>query len=327
ASLGSGASTTATVDRAPDSVAGIAARVMQSTVSIAVRGAGGNGTGSGVVIRSDGYILTNNHVVESAAEGGQITVTLDAAESELPADIVGRDPVTDLAVLRVRTDRELPAASLGRSAALVVGDPVVAIGSPLGLSGTVTTGIVSALNRTVDVPSEGGARNPLFNAIQTDAAINPGNSGGALVNAAGEVIGINSAIATLGGGGAFGGEQTGGSIGVGFAIPIDEARSVAEEIIRSGKATHPSIGVSATTVAAEDREGALVRELTPRGGARAAGLQPGDLIVKVDDTDVGSVDELILAIRGNGVGDTVTISFVRDGRTQTADVVLQDRAS
>ena len=326
ASLGSGASTTATVDRAPDSVAGIAARVMQSTVSIAVRGADGSGTGSGVIIRSDGYILTNNHVVASAAEGGEITVTLDAAESELPADIVGRDPVTDLAVLRVRTDRDLPAAALGRSSALVVGDPVVAIGSPLGLSGTVTTGIVSALNRTVDVPSEGGARNPLFNAIQTDAAINPGNSGGALVNAAGEVIGLNSALATLGGGGPFGGEQTGGSIGVGFAIPIDEARSVAEEIIRTGRATHPSIGVSATTVAGQDREGALVREVTPRGGARAAGLEPGDLIVKVDDTEVGSVDELILAIRSNKVGDSVTITYVRDGRTETADVVLQDLA-
>ncbi len=326
ASLGSGASTTATVDRAPDSVAGIAAQVMQSTVCIAVRGADGNGTGSGVIIRSDGYILTNNHVVESAAEGGQITVTLDAVESELPADIVGRDPVTDLAVLRVRTDRALPAAALGHSAALVVGDPVIAIGSPLGLSGTVTTGIVSALNRTVDVPSEGGARNPLFNAIQTDAAINPGNSGGALVNAAGEVIGINSAIATLGGGGPFGGEQTGGSIGVGFAIPIDEARSVAEEIIRTGKATHPSIGVSATTVAGEDREGALVREVTPRGGARAAGLEPGDLIVQVDDTEIASVDELILAIRSNAVGESVTLTYVRDGRTQTADVVLQDLA-
>ncbi|CAN5216006.1 trypsin-like peptidase domain-containing protein [soil metagenome] len=326
ASLGNGASTTATVDRAPDSVASIAARLMQSTVSVAVRGAGGNGTGSGVVIRSDGYSLTNNHVVASAAEGGQITVTLDAAESELPADIVGRDPVTDLAVLRVQTDRELPAAALGRSSALVVGDPVVAIGSPLGLSGTVTTGIVSALNRTVDVPSEGGARNPLFNAIQTDAAINPGNSGGALVNAAGEVIGINSAIATLGGGGPFSGGQASGSIGVGFAIPIDEARSVAEEIIRTGRATHPSIGVSATTVVGEDREGALVRELTPRGGARAAGLEPGDLIVEVDGTEVGSVDELILAVRSNKVGESVTITYVRDGSRQTADVVLQDLA-
>jgi putative serine protease PepD len=324
ASLGGGGSTTATVDRAPDSVAGIAATVMQSTVSIAVRGAAGNGTGSGVIIRSDGYILTNNHVVEGAAERGQITVTLDAAAQELSADIVGRDPVTDLAVLRVRADRDLPAAALGQSRSLVVGDPVIAIGSPLGLSGTVTTGIVSALNRTVDVPSKDGARNPLFNAIQTDAAINPGNSGGALVDARGEVVGINSAIATLGGGGLFGGEQAGGSIGVGFAIPIDEARSVAEEIIRTGRATHPSVGVSATTVSGEDREGALVRELTPGGGAGRAGLQPGDLIVQVEDEEVTSVDELILAIRSHGVGDTVTLTYVRDGRTRTAEVTLQD---
>ncbi len=175
-------------------------------------------------------------------------MTLDAGEQEIPAEIVGRDPVTDLAVLQVRSSGQLPAATLGQSGALVVGDLVIAIGSPLGLSGTVTTGIVSALNRTVDVPGEAGARNPLFNAIQTDAAINPGNSGGALVNARGEVVGINSAIATLGGGGPFGGGEQGGSIGVGFAIPIDEAKSVAEEIIRTGKATHPSIGVSATTV-------------------------------------------------------------------------------
>jgi putative serine protease PepD len=288
-------------------------------VSIAVRGGGGNGTGSGVVIRSDGYILTNNHVVETAADGGEITVTLDAGERELPADIVGLDAVTDLAVLRVRTDRDLSPAALGQSRALVVGDPVVAIGSPLGLSGTVTTGIVSALNRTVNV-----GEFPLFNAIQTDAAINPGNSGGALVNAQGEVIGINSAIATLGGGGLFGGEQSGGSIGVGFAIPIDEARSVAEEIIRTGRATHPSIGVSATTVGGQDREGALVRELTAGGAAGRAGLEPGDLIVQVDDEDVSSVDELILAIRSNSVGDTITLTYVRDGRTRTAEVVLQD---
>jgi putative serine protease PepD len=324
ASLGSGGSTTAAVDRAPDSVAGIAAKVMQSTVSIEVRGRSARGTGSGVIIRSDGYIVTNNHVVEPAAGGGEITVTLDAAESTLPADIVGRDPVTDLAVLRVRTDRDLPAAALGRSSALVVGDPVIAIGSPLGLSGTVTTGIVSALNRTVDVPSSDGTRNPLFNAIQTDAAINPGNSGGALVNARGEVIGINSAIATLGGGGLFGGEQSGGSIGVGFAIPVDEARSVAEEIIRTGRATHPSIGVSATTVSDDERKGALVRELSPGGGAGRAGLQPGDLIVKVDGEDVESVDELILAIRKNKVGDTLTLTYLRDGRSRTAEVVLKD---
>jgi len=323
ASLGSGSSTSAAVDRAPDSVAGIAARVMQSTVSIAVAGAGGSGTGSGVVIRSDGYILTNNHVVESAADGGRITVTFDGAEQELPAQIVGLDPVTDLAVIRVQDGSQMPAATLGQSRALVVGDPVIAIGSPLGLSGTVTTGIVSALNRTVNVPGEGGASNPLFNAIQTDAAINPGNSGGALVNAGGEVIGINSAIATLGGGG-VGGEAS-GSIGVGFAIPIDEARSVAEEIIRTGRATHPSIGVSATTVSPDaDQRGALVRELSPGGAAGRAGLESNDLIVKVDDTEVTSVDELILAIRSNTIGDSVTVTYVRDGDTRTADVVLQD---
>ena len=328
ASLGSGSSTSASIDRAPESVAGIAAKVMRSTVSIAVRGAGGNGTGSGVVIRSDGYILTNNHVVASAASGGEISVTLDNGEQELPARIVGRDPVTDLAVLRVESRSPLPAATLGQSRALVVGDPVIAIGSPLGLSGTVTTGIVSALNRTVDVPAEDGEqRNPLFNAIQTDAAINPGNSGGALVNARGEVIGINSAIATLGGGGVFGGEQSGGSIGVGFAIPVDEARSVAEEIIRTGKATHPSIGVSATTVARDaDRKGALVRELTPGGAAGRAGLQPNDLIVEVDGEPVTSVDELILEIRSNTIGDRVEVTYVRDGERRTAEVVLQDLA-
>ena len=320
---GGGGGASANVDRAPDSVAGIAAKVMQSTVSIAVRAPGGNGTGSGVIISEEGYILTNNHVVEPAADGGEITVTLDAGERELPADIVGRDPVTDLAVLRVRTDRSLPAATLGRSSQLVIGDPVIAIGSPLGLSGTVTTGIVSALNRTVDVPSSDGARNPLFNAIQTDAAINPGNSGGALVNADGEVIGINSAIATLGGGG-LGGEPSSGSIGVGFSIPIDEARSVAEEIIRTGRATHPSIGVSATTISDEEQEGALVRELTPGGGAAESGLQEGDLIVQVDDQQVASVDELILAVRSNTVGETITVTYLRDGERGTVDVTLQD---
>jgi putative serine protease PepD len=325
ASLGTGSSATPTVNRAPDSVAGIAAKVLTSTVSIAVRGPGGNGTGSGVVIRSDGYVLTNNHVVESAEDGGQITVTFDGESREVPARIVGLDPVTDLAVLRVDTDEALPAATLGQSRALVVGDPVIAIGSPLGLAGTVTTGIVSALNRTVDVPGENGARNPLFNAIQTDAAINPGNSGGALVNSAGEVIGINSAIATLGGGG-FGGDS-GGSIGVGFAIPIDEARSVAEEIIRTGRATHPAIGISALTVGGgqgNERAGAMVRQLSPGGAASKAGLRVGDLIVAVGGKEVTSVDELILAVRENRVGDTVEVIYVRDGVQGKVQVTLQD---
>ena len=326
-SLGTGGSTTPTLNRPPESVAGIADRVLDSTVSIAVRGREGNGTGSGVVIRSDGYVITNNHVVESAKSGGEITVTFDGETREVPARIVGLDPVTDLAVLRVEAEQQLPAAALGQSRALVVGDPVIAIGSPLGLAGTVTTGIVSALNRTVDVPGEGGQRNPLFNAIQTDAAINPGNSGGALVNSAGEVIGINSAIATLGGGGLGG--DAGGSIGVGFAIPIDEARSVAEEIIRTGRATHPAIGISAMTVSTEDESetaGAQVRQLSPGGAAGKSGLRVGDLITKVGDKKVTSVDELILAVRENRVGDTVEVTYERDGQTRTAQVTLQDLA-
>ena len=325
ASLGSSGSTQAAVSRPPDSVAGIAARVLQSVVNISVESPSGSGTGSGVVIRSDGYVLTNNHVVESAANGGTVTVSFNGAESvEVPATIVGRDPDTDLAVVKVQTNKKLVPAALGQSRSLVVGDPVIAIGSPLGLAGTVTTGIVSALNRTVNVPGETGGRTPLFNAIQTDAAINPGNSGGALVDGKGQVIGINSAIATLGGSSATG--ESGGSIGVGFAIPIDEARSVAEELIRTGKATHPAIGVQALTSTADNggRAGALVRAAVPNGPAQKAGLQSGDVITAVGDTQVSSVDELIIAIREHKVGDTVTLTLYRSGSKQQVKVTLQD---
>ena len=323
ASLGTG--TSQTISRAPDSVAGIAARVLQSVVNISVESPSGSGTGSGVVIRSDGYVITNNHVVDAAAGGGRVTVSFNGAESiEVPATIVGRDPDTDLAVIKVQTTKKLVAATLGQSRALVVGDPVIAIGSPLGLAGTVTTGIVSALNRTVNVPGETGGRTPLFNAIQTDAAINPGNSGGALVDAKGQVIGINSAIATLGGSG-FSGES-GGSIGVGFAIPIDEARSVAEELIRTGKATHPAIGVQALTSSGDSggRAGALVRAVVAGGPAQAAGLRAGDVITAVGDTEVSSVDALIIAIREHKVGDSVTLTFYRGGSKQQLKVTLQD---
>jgi putative serine protease PepD len=324
ASLGTGSSTSSSLNRAPDSVAGIAARVLQSVVSISVTAPSGSGTGSGVVLRSDGYLLTNNHVVDSAASGGTVTVSFNGAESvEVPATIVGRDPSTDLAVLKVRTSTKLVPAALGQSRGLVVGDPVIAIGSPLGLAGTVTTGIVSALNRTVNVPGENGGRTPLFNAIQTDAAINPGNSGGALVDAKGQVIGINSAIATLGGGGGFGGSTQTGSIGVGFAIPIDEARSVAEELIRTGSATHPAIGVQALT-STGGRTGAVVRSVVANGSAQKAGLQAGDIITAVDGTQVHSVDELIIAIRAHKVGDEVTLTYYRANQKQQVKVTLQD---
>ncbi len=325
ASLGT-ASTTAKVDRAPDSVAGIAERVLRSTVSISVRSPAGNGSGSGVVLREDGYVLTNNHVVEAGAEGGRITVIINGGEGrQLPARIVGLDPETDLAVLRIEGGGSFVPATLGRSADLVVGDPVIAIGSPLGLNGTVTSGIVSALNRTVNVPGEGGQRaTPLLNAIQTDAAINPGNSGGALVDARGAVIGINSAIATLSGSASG---DTGGSIGVGFAIPIDEARSVAEEIIRTGRATHPAVGVEAGNEVSDDgrKAGARITNVLAGGPAEQAGLQVGDVVNKVEDTAVGSVDELIIALRQHKVGDRVTLTYVRGGQERTADVVLADK--
>ena len=329
ASLGSGGSASQAVDRAPTSVAGIAAKLLVSVVSISVKAGTSSGTGSGVVIRSDGYIVTNNHVVEAAATGGDITVSFnDADQTDLPAQIVGRDPETDLAVIKV-DGRTLTPATLGQSRSLVVGDPVIAIGSPLGLAGTVTSGIISALNRTVNVPGENGARTPLFNAVQTDAAINPGNSGGALVDSGGRVIGINSAIATLGGGASpFGGEAQSGSIGVGFAIPVDEARSVAEELIRTGKATHPAIGVEASTMgesSGSGQRGARISRLVAGGSAEKAGLQAGDLITMIDGTTVHSVDELILAIREHKVGDAVTVTYVRAGKTATAKLVLQDK--
>ena len=327
ASLGS-VSPEQSVDRAPESVAGIAGRVLRSTVSISVRTASGEGSGSGVVLRQDGYVLTNNHVVAAGGEGGRITVTVNGGEGrELAAQIVGLDPETDLAVLKVDGGGTFVPATLGRSSDLVVGDPVVAIGSPLGLNGTVTTGIVSALNRTVNVPGEDGQQaTPLLNAIQTDAAINPGNSGGALVNGQGAVIGINSAIATLG---ATSSGDTSGSIGVGFAIPVDEARSVAEEIIRTGRATHPAIGVEAGNEVADDgrKAGARLTRILSGSPAAAGGLRVGDVVDKVQDIPVGSVDELILALRQSKVGDRVTVEYLRDGQRGTAELELADKAA
>ena len=317
----------APVDRPADSVAGIASRVLRSVVNISVSSGTAGGTGSGVVLRSDGYVLTNNHVVAEAASGGTITVSFNGAEgTEVPAAIVGRDPETDLAVIKVATSTGLVPATLGSSGNLVVGDPVVAIGSPLGLAGTVTSGIISALNRTVRVPAENGTgpATPLFNAIQTDAAINPGNSGGALVDGAGRVIGINSAIASLGSSST---EAQTGSIGVGFAIPVDEARSIAEQLIRTGKATHPVIGVSASTVGADGNgpRGARLGQVLPGGAAAQAGLQAGDIITQVAGKPVTSIDQLIVRLRAYAVGDEVTVTYLRGGRERTASLVLQDK--
>jgi putative serine protease PepD len=314
------------VTRPATSVAGIAARVLKSVVSIEVDDRTGSGTGSGVVLTRDGFVLTNNHVVAGAGTSGTITVSFNDGTIDLPARVVGRDPETDLAVIRVVGARDLTPAVLGSSSALAVGDPVVAIGSPLGLAGTVTSGIISALDRTVQVPRESPdvPATPLFDAIQTDAAINPGNSGGPLVDMAGRVIGINSAIASLQSDAAT---SQSGSIGVGFAIPVDEARSIAVQLIRTGKATHPAIGVSASSVGSDGvgPRGARILSLEPDGAAARAGLRVGDVVTKVGGRAVTGVDGLVVALRGYQVGDSVTLTYVRDGVTRTVRVVLQDK--
>jgi len=302
------------------SVQDVANKVLPSVVSITIATPRGNGNGSGVILSSDGLILTNNHVVESAQRGAQLGVTFNDGTSA-PARIVGLDPVTDLAVIRAEGVSGLKPAELGRSSELSVGQPVVAIGSPLGLSGTVTSGIVSALNRPVrtdDSPTD--QYNTVIDAIQTDAAINPGNSGGALVDMSGQIVGINTAIATLGA--SMGGQS--GSIGVGFAIPIDQARPIAKQLIETGRAEHAQLGVSVSqaVVGSGVTEGAQIQSLTPNGAAEKAGLQRGDVITKVDDRLVPDPDALIAAVRSHRPGDTVRLTYVRNGRTHTTTATL-----
>jgi putative serine protease PepD len=291
------------------SVADVAADVLPSVVSIAVRGRQGAGSGSGVVLDQDGHVLTNNHVVEAGVRGSIEVAFADGQRA--PAEIVGRDPISDLAVLDVDGVDDLKPIELGRSADVTVGQSVIAVGSPLGLSGTVTTGIVSALNRTVSAAENA----PLLNAIQTDAAINPGNSGGALVDAQGRLIGINTAISTT----------SGGSIGLGFAIPVDHARSVADELIHAGRATHPSLGVGAVTVAEDGRSGVLLQQVPADSPAAEAGLRQGDVVIAVDAEPVETVEELMLELRQRGVGQTVVLVYVRDGEEKRAHVTLADR--
>ena len=314
----SGAATEAG-DAPAGSVEQVAATVLPSVVSISVRTASGGGSGTGVVLSSDGLILTNNHVVAAAAQGAQLEVTFNDGKSA-EATIVGRDPATDLAVIRAGGVSGLTPATLGDSTELRPGQEVVAVGSPLGLQGTVTSGIVSALDRPVRTgggdPS-GSDRATVLDAIQTDAAINPGNSGGPLVNMRGEVVGINSAIATLGG---AGGQS--GSIGLGFSIPITQARAIAEQLIESGSAVHAQLGVSVSDVASGDAAGAAIAMVQPNGSAADAGLEVGDVVTKVEDRDVDSADALIAAVRSHRPGDKVTLTYQRDGDTRTATVSL-----
>jgi putative serine protease PepD len=318
----------------PRSYAAIATKVLPSVVSINVTASNQSDTGSGVVLSSDGYVLTNNHVVSAAANGGLVAVTFNDG-STVSAKIVGTDSLDDLAVIKA-SKTGLKPATLGDSSAIQVGDPVLAVGSPLGLSGTVTSGIVSAINRPVETQDQSQQQidpfglgngqdqttNPtVIDAIQTDAAINPGNSGGALVDSSGEVIGINSAIASLGSS-ALGSSQS-GNIGVGFAIPINQAKTISNELIKTGQASHPLLGVSL-----QDQTGsngvdrAIVHSVTSGGPAEKAGIKEGDVITAIDGAQTEGADAVIAAIRSHQPGQRVTVTFQRGGGSHTVTATL-----
>jgi S1-C subfamily serine protease len=306
------------VDRSPGSIAGVAKRVGPAVVSIAIQTPNALAIGSGFVIDKDGDILTNNHVVAVATESPNASIVVTFSnEATAKAQIVGRDPTSDLAVIKVPNDA-LTVAQLGDSDKVAVGDSVIAIGSPLGLQGTVTAGIVSALNRPVRVTGEDGTTSYL-DAIQTDAPINHGNSGGPLVNAAGAVIGINSAAAVDP---SSGGTAT--ANGIGYAIPINYARDIALQLIHTGKAVHASLGATGATVLAGLEVGAYVKQVSPGGPAAKAGLKPGDVIIVADGQVVQSFDQLTVIVEQHKPGDRISVTYYpKDSSTKvTTSVTL-----
>jgi putative serine protease PepD len=316
---GNGASGSSTTGAACPA-ATVADRALPSVVTVRAGNGRQSGSGSGVVVRSGGYILTNNHVISVAAGGGTLSILRSDGEMT-DATIVGRDPLTDLAVIKAKVASGLPVIPLGASDSLQVGEPVVALGSPLGLSSTVTAGIVSALNRYVRVPSENGSTAHLVGAIQTDASINPGNSGGALVDCHARLVGINTAGAALANSG-------GGSIGLGFAIPVDLARGIGDELIAEGKVTRPTFGMQVQAIpqelaqAAGASAGLFVETVTAGGPADRAGLRPGDVIVEVDGEPEQSVDALVLKTLELKAGDVVHLTYERQGVSHTTALRL-----
>ena len=295
----------------------VAKNGLPSVVTIHVNAGGASGSGSGEVIKRDGYILTNNHVISAAAHGGSISVLFNDGES-LNARLIGRDIDTDLAVVKVDGQPSLRPIPWGNSSTVAVGQPVVALGAPLGLASTVTAGIVSALDRSVNVPADNGRTALLVAAIQTDAAINPGNSGGALVDCNGNLIGVPTAGAVVpnpqGGGSA-------GNVGIGFAIPSDFARSISDEIIANGSVTHSSFGLRVAPV--ESANGGLyVVATSPAGPAAAAGIQSGDVITKLDGENATSADQLQALTLTRRPGEQVKVTYTRAGAEHTASVTL-----
>ncbi|MFT3659894.1 MAG: trypsin-like peptidase domain-containing protein [Gordonia sp. (in: high G+C Gram-positive bacteria)] len=302
----------------PGSVQDVAARTLPSVVSIAVQVGDQSGSGSGVVISSDGLIITNNHVVSAGGDrvADQVLISFNDG-SRVRAKVIGSDKMSDIAVLRAEK-KGLTPISVGKSDNLSVGQDVIAIGSPLGLEGTVTTGIISSLNRPVSTAGADGSIESVIDAIQTDAAINPGNSGGALVNATGALIGINTAIATLGGSSG----QASGSIGLGFSIPIDQAMRVANQIIKGQPVTKASLGVNVRQNPNAENPGALVSEVIRGGAAEQARIPRGALITAVDDRKIVSSEALVAAIRSEEPGQSVKITYSHEGRRQVATVKL-----
>src|SRR5690349_3101384 len=297
--------------RAPDSLAGVAKQVLPSVVTVRVTGA----IGSGFVISPDGYVVTNDHVVEGADDTMSVSFS-DGATA--PATVVGRDPESDLAVIKV-AKKDVTAVALGDSDSIAVGDPVLAFGSPLALVNTVTSGIVSALDRTIQAGDPGGTVR-YYAAIQTDAAVNQGNSGGPLVDAAGRVVGVNSVIRSVGGS-----DTEAGNIGLAFAIPINQARRVAREIIDHGKARRTVIGAEVTTTGAAGSTGATgarLRSVQPAGPAATAGLKAGDVVTKINGHPLEDGTDLIALVRKYAPESVVAVEYRRGKTIQTASVTL-----
>ncbi|MBM9506031.1 S1C family serine protease [Actinacidiphila acididurans] len=317
---------TQALNRAPTSVAGIANRALPSVVTIKASGSQESGTGTGFVYDTQGHILTNNHVVAPAADsGGKLTVTFSNGNT-YDASVVGRAQGYDVAVIKLKNASgiKLSPLPLGNSDDAQVGDATIAIGAPFGLSGTVTTGIVSAVHRPVASSDGQGSASSYMSAIQTDASINPGNSGGPLLNATGSVIGINSAIQP---GGTTSPGSQGGSVGLGFAIPINQAKRVADQLIRTGQPVYPVMKVSLDTQYQGDgaRIGTSADSVTAGGPGAQAGLKPGDVITKFDDTIIDSGQTLIGEIWTHSPGDKATLTYTRNGSTHTTTVTLGSR--
>uniref|UniRef100_UPI0015EF561F S1C family serine protease n=1 Tax=Streptomyces albidus (ex Kaewkla and Franco 2022) TaxID=722709 RepID=UPI0015EF561F len=320
------------LNRSPKSVAGIAGKTLPSVVTIETKGGGEEGTGTGFVFDKQGHILTNNHVVASGGAGGGLSATFSDGK-KYEAEVVGKAQGYDVAVIKLKNadGHKLAPLPLGKSDDVRVGDATIAIGAPFGLSGTVTTGIVSAKNRPVASSDGQGSNASYMNALQTDASINPGNSGGPLLNAQGAVIGVNSAIQSAGGEGGLGQGQS-GSIGLGFAIPVNQAKRVATQLIKTGTPVYPVIGATVTmdqkgggAVIAEKGEGDDQQPITKNGPADKAGLKPGDVITRLDDTPIDSGPTLIGTIWTHKPGEKVKITYKRDGKEATTEVTLGSR--